>query len=342
MNVAINSPKILVSAANGVIEHIEKNNGSVSEIFSRSHIHCEVLDNPLEMIELSQFCDLFEHSAGQTGNDNFGLHFGAAFAPERLGAIGYIAISSPTLAAALKSMIRYFPAHQGHSSFQLTQDSDLLWLNYRILDEKIVNRRQDAELSLGMFVNIFRHALGKDWAPLEVHFEHHRPDKWSDHESIFNAPVNYGRRTNSMAFRRSDLDALMPEQDPFLYSVIESALSERRAKIADQVDFATSVKNEIRLRLGESPPSVVEISRIFGLSSKTLQRQLREQKLSFQNLLSAARQDLSIHYLSNENITLTEIAHRLGYSELSAYSRAFSAWTGMNPQRFRRNLLKNI
>jgi len=328
--------KVLASAANGVVDLINANHGDVDTIFGRAAISTDDLDSPYNELNLGQFCQLFEEAARQTGNDNFGLQFGADFQPRQLGAIGYAAISSPTLSAALRNMEAYFPAHQGQSSFGLIQDSDILWLSYRIFDPRIKNRRQDAELSLGMFYNIFRHALGSGWTPLEVRFEHGRPDGSAQHERCFGAPVKFNRRTNAIAIRRRDLDAKMPEHDPYLFSVIEPFLKSRCELRGDPRDFATVVRNQIKLNLGETTPNLSDISRILGVSEHNFQKQLKEHGLTFNDLLRAARKELAIHYMQNPDIPLTDVAFSLGYSELSAFSRAFRAWTGMSPQRYRR------
>ena len=83
-------------------------------------------------------------------------------------------------------METYFPAHQGQSSFGLIRDDDMLWLSYRINDPQI-GRRQDAASSMGMFLNVFRHALGL-WCPLEIRFEHANPESHQEHEALFGAP----------------------------------------------------------------------------------------------------------------------------------------------------------
>lgn len=335
---AIQSPStVLASAASGIIELIQHHGADPDSILGRASIRPEELDSPVNELLLSDFCNLFEEAAQQTQNDRFGLMFGEHFKPRRLGAIGYAAISSPTLAAALRNVERYFPAQQSQSSFgMIREDSDVFWLSYRIFDERIPNRRQDAELSMGMFLNIFREALGQDWVPLEVRFEHEAPDTTYLHEKVFGAPVRFGRRTNAFAFRRRDLDARMPGQDPYLYSIIEPFLQSRCEMHQDPEDLATTVRNQIKLQLGETPPTIAEIARILGVTDQSLQRQLRRHGVSFQELVNAARRELALHYLEDQDIPLTEIAHSLGYSELSAFSRAFRGWTGMSPQRYRR------
>ncbi len=342
MDTLVEPPKVLACAATGVEDFIRANNGDVDAIFGAAGVRTDDLTNPFNELNLTQFCALFEESSQRTGNDNFGLRFGAQFKPKQLGAIGYAAISSPTLAAGLRNMEKYFPAHQGQSSFGLLQDSDVLWLSYRIFDSRITARRQDAELSMGMFLNVFRNALGNDWSPLELRFEHDRPDGASEHETVFNAPVQFGRRTNALAFRRSELDATMPDSDPYLFSLIEPFLKSRCQLKANPEDFATLVRNEIKLHLGEVNPSIAEIARFFGVTDHAFQRQLKAHKVSFHDLLRAARQELALHYMNDAQIPLTEVASSLGYSELSAFSRAFRKWTGMSPQRFRRARLGDV
>jgi len=328
--------KVLASAATGVADLITANNGEVDAIFGRTSIRIEDLNSPINELSLEQFCRLFNESASQTGNGNFGLHFGAQFRPKDLGAIGYAALTSPTLSAALQNMEKYFPAHQGQSSFGLIQDSDILWLSYRIFDPQITDRRQDAELSMGMFWNVFRQALGPDWSPLEIRFEHPKPEQHTEHQDVFGAPVRFGRRTNAMAFRRADLDVRMPDQDPYLFAIIEPFLKSRCELFGNPENFASVVRNQIKLHLGTSPPTLAEIARLFGLSERRFQHELQAHGLSFHDLLRAARQELSLHYMDDPDMPLTEIALLLGYSELSAFSRAFRNWTGMSPQRYRR------
>ncbi|WP_440997729.1 AraC-like transcriptional regulator QhpR [Arhodomonas sp. SL1] len=328
---------VLASAATGVIDLIERNRGDPDSILGNARVRSVDLSSPYNELILAQFCNLFEEAARQTGNDNFGLHFGKSFRPQHLGAIGYAAISSPTLYTALRNMEVYFPAHQGQSSFGLIPDGDMLWLSYRIFDPHIEQRRQDAELSIGMFLNIFRHALGQDWTPLEIRFEHQAPDGASEHEKVFGAPVRFGRRTNAFAFRRCELNTRMPTQDPYLFSVIEPFLKSRFDLSRNPEDFASKVRNQIKLHLGDVAPTISEMAEIFGMSDHSFHRELREHGLTFQELVTAARKELALHYVNDPTIPLTEVAHSLGYSELSAFSRAFRGWTGLSPQRYRRS-----
>ncbi len=330
-------PYVLAAAASGVVESIEREGGDVDRIFGRAEIDTSRLDSPLNELGLKQYCRLFEEAARQTQYDNFGLRFGNSFQPRQLGALGYLAINSPTMAAALRNLATYFPAHQQNSTFAVREEGDLLLLDYQITDGRIVDRRQDAELSLGMFRNIFRHCHGGRWRPVEVHFEHPAPIDGKEHETLFDAPVFFSQRANSLVFRRHDLDAVIHGHDPYLFALIEPYMAGRQARQGRSDDLIGLVRHEIEARFGHGNPQLGKVASALGLTSWTLQRRLKELDVNFNDLVRAARRDLALRYVAEPHIPLTEVAFLLGYSELSAFSRAFRQWTGMAPARYRRH-----
>jgi AraC-like DNA-binding protein len=332
-------PQVLAAAADGVVGLIDAMGGDVDRIFGEAGIDLGLLDSPFNELSLRQYCRLFEEAARQTRYDNFGLRFGHGFKPRQLGPIGYMAINSPTMAAGVRALIDYFPAHQQNTTMALRQERDLLFLDYQITDGRIGRRRQDAELSLGMFCNMFYHCHGKAWRPLEIHFEHPRPLEAREHEMLFGAPIFFAQPTNSIVFRRRDLDAAMPDPDPYLFSLLEPFMRGRQQRACVD-DLVGLVRQKIEMHFGTGDPSIKKIAAELGMSSWTLHRRLRDLNVNFHDLVRGARRELALRYVAEPHIALTEVAFLLGYSELSAFSRAFRQWTGMSPARYRRRSLE--
>jgi AraC-like DNA-binding protein len=332
-------PQVLAAAASGIADVVGGLGGDVERVFHAAKIDKGVLENPINEISLGQYCRMFEHAAIETQYDNFGLRFGIDFKPRQLGPIGYMAINSPTLAAGLRNLVDYFPAHQQMSTLAMRADRDIMTLEYQINDGRIGLRRQDAELSLGMFCNVFYHALGRQWTPLELHFEHPRPWDAREHETLFDAPVFFSQPTNAILFRRRDMDVLMPDPDPYLFSLLEPMMSGRRRR-AIPGDLVGLVQQKIEAHLGHADALLTKVAQDLGMSSWTLHRRLRDLNVSFSDLLRGTRRQLAMRYVAEPHIPLTEIAFLLGYSELSAFSRAFHQWAGMSPARYRRECLK--
>ena len=90
---------------------------------------------------------------------------------------------------------------QEHSTLALRDDGNLVRLEYQIRDGRILRRRQDAELSIGIFNNIFVHCFGSSWAPEEIHFEHLRAAEPGAHQALLNAPVYFGQPSNAILVR---------------------------------------------------------------------------------------------------------------------------------------------
>jgi AraC-like DNA-binding protein len=333
---------ILTSAADGVTATIADIGGDVDRVFASAGVELDAVANPLNDIDLSSYCELLHQAAQQTGYSNFGLLFGETFVPSRLGPLGYLTISTPSMQTALCALCEHFPAHQGSTNLGVhTQNGDLA-LTYEVLDDT-VDRRQDAEFSLLVFLNIFRHALGPAWAPLSVGFSHPDPGESTEHERMFDAPVCFDQHTNYLLFREGSMHEVMPTADAQLQGIMEQLLRQRalrhgedqhRLPASCRDDIVGTVRSHITDRM-EASPSLEDTARALFMSSATLYRRLRAHDIQFNELVRTARREVAIGLLRDPSLSLTEIAVRLGYSELSAFSRAFRQWTGLSPAQYR-------
>lgn len=325
---------ILAAAANGVRGFIASQGGQPDDVFIRVGVDERQLTDPKLALDLGAYVGMMEEAASETRNDNFGLWYGQQFQPAMLGLIGEIALASPTLGAAVANLAELFPYHQQATETRLSRDGDLLRLEYRILDGCILERRQDAELTMGMFANVFRYCLGADWAPEEVHCEHPKPEGWREHERAFGAPVHFGQRGNAVVFRNKDLHRAMPQGDLGRLTRLRDELV-RVAGGTGAVGFLDRVKGEVRSRLPDGAPTVEQVAEALGLARWTLQRRLTAHGLSYSDVIDQVRRDLAVLHLRHRHVAVADIGFLLGYSEVSAFSRAFSRWFGQSPQAYR-------
>ena len=333
------SPGVLASAATGIVDFISNMGGDVDRIFGNARIAPDMAGSPTLKLRLSAFCLLFEQSARQTKHGNFGLWFGNQFQPRDLGFWGYAAVSAPTLGSALENFVELFAYHQECSRMNLiASDNGLMRLEYQIEAPAIVERRQDAELSLGMFLNLIRECCGPRWSPEEVHFEHPRPIEAREHEVAFNAPVYFSQPTNALLFRGDILTRPMPAQDPRLMDLMRMCLIELSERSTAELGIVDRVRTAVRARLSQSSLSLSDIADEVHLPVGVLLREFSANNISFKSLVEDVRRDLAISYMKQRQLPLSEVALLLGYSELSAFSRAFRRWTGRSPRTYRANV----
>ena len=326
---------VLSAAAKGLDGFIVRHGGDLDRVFGRSGIDPEQLAHPTLSLPLTNYCNVLEEAARQTGCDNFGLRYGQQFQPQALGLLGYIGLCSPTLEDALVNFSQAFPFHQHSTLIELVDQGECYRFDYQVRHGGIAERRQDAELTMGMALNLVRHVLGADWAPRQVAFEHAKPQGWHEHRDVFQADVRFDQGCNSLLIPKRDvIGRAMPGSDPILLMLIKDAIRQLGDTGAEGSLLARARQTILAtLHLGE--PALEEIASSLGLSEWALQRKLREHGASFTQLVDQIRQETAMAHLKQQDLSVTQLASRLGYSETSAFSRAFKRWFGLSPRQWR-------
>lgn len=330
-----NNQGVLSAAANGLDTFITGHGGDLDRVFGRAGIDPEQLLHPTLSLALPNYCQVLEEAARQTGCDNFGLRYGQQFQPQSLGLLGYVGLCSATLEQALHNFAEAFPYHQHSTLIQWVDRGECYSFDYQVRHGAIHERRQDAELTMGMAVNLVRHVLGPQWAPRAVAFEHGKPQDWHEHRDVFDACVSFDQPCNSILVPKSEIvGKAMPGHDPILLMLVKDAIRQ-----LGQIEVGPDVLEQVRqavgstLHLGE--PSLERVAEHLQLPSWLLQRKLREAGATFTQVLDQTRQALALRHLREQNLSVSALAPLLGYSETSAFSRAFRRWFGVSPRQWR-------
>ncbi|AGI23142.1 helix-turn-helix transcriptional regulator [Pseudomonas sp. MT3] len=153
----------------------------------------------------------------------------------------------------------------------------------------------------------------------------------------FDAPVLFSQQRNSLVFRRSVLDRPMPGRDPRLLAIVIESMRMLggQAGVPNRPGIVDDVKSQVRTLLGDGYPSLEQVAEQLRLPSWTVQRRLQEHGLSFSALVDTVRQELATYYLQQSALPISELALLLGYSEISAFSRAFRRWFDVSPKQWR-------
>ncbi len=334
------SPKafIQVAAIIGLTEALRRAGCNPEKICEAAGLRPSDLRDPDASIALHAYLNLLELAAQGSGDDCFGLRFGASYDPGDYGALGFVALNSPTVGAGLLNVGRYLGVMRDHCKVILEVENRLARLRYRLAAGTIGLRRQDAEMALARMCRGIRLVLGKDWAPREVHFEHPAPRDDAPHRDVFGAEVRFGQAMNAMIFDQQVLDIEIPSADSRLLRILEGFLEEELSRRRADPDLVQRVRRQVLDALGTGVPGIAEVAAAAGMSIRTLQRRLGEQGLTYNKLVDDLRHELALQYLEAREVSISEIAFLLGYSEASAFDRAFRRRSGVSPLEFRRRL----
>lgn len=329
------SSTVMGAVVFGFASFLQQQGVAVDTIFERSSIHPDVLLQPNQPISLRSFLNAIEIGVRVTGNEDFGLWFGNQYRPEFLGLLGYLALSSATLGDALQNMAKYLPVFQSKSEFSLRTVQGKVHMEYRLVDGSIVNRRHDAEMTLGIILNIMRRALGERWSPLEVKFCHSLSGSWKGHLKAFQSEVRFGQTTNAIVFNREELARPMLGADPQLLRLTMEHFDFLKLSSAVRVSVSDRVLSEIIDVIPAGLPRLETIADRLSLPTWTLSRQLRYEGTKFSDLVDGARKQLSCFYLQHSSLSISQLASTLGYCEVSSFTHAFTRWFEMPPKKWR-------
>ena len=298
--------------------------------------------DPLNEEPLQTYCKKFQDQEHEGEIFDVGFEFGRGFHPKLLGLLGYAAILAPTLRLCLQTLTEHLPIERSSSNLILEEVDEEARLVFQINDVTVERSRQASEFYLGLFYNVIRACLGSTWHASEVWLEHDEPvSELSKLGATFEAPIQIGKPKNAIVFPRGDLDTPIPHADQHLSTFLQDAYLQKQRFRAMAADFVVEMCRLIRARLGSSSPTLEVIADDMGVSKWVLRGRLKAHGIQFVDLISTTRKDLAREYLSKPEMPLTEIALLLGYSELSAFSRAFRQWTGTSPQQYRKKLLSS-
>lgn len=169
-----------------------------------------------------------------------------------------------------------------------------------------------------------------------VFFEFDAPDYASEYSYYFQCPVVFGAQVNALVLSEGALDVPVIYRNAHLYNSLLVKCEQLLAEISQTETIGQLVQKALGPLLHGANPSLESVAEKLAMQPWTLRRRLSEQGLSFHAILEDMRKDLAINYVKNLNLSLGEIAYKMGFSSTSAFQRAFKRWTGIAAGNFRR------
>lgn len=277
---------------------------------------------------------LWQVAVEVTGVPTFGLSVVEAMDLSVFEVQMYAFLSSANLGEGLERILRYHRLNHDAAQLSLVRDGDRVWNRHELPGGHRLPAAA-AQFVLGVFVKAVRQATGGAAEVSAVHFQHDAPEDTSAYERVLSAPVVFGAEYNQVELPASALDVPHLKADPGLAAVLDrhgEALLEALPKVDSLAD---RVRSLIARELRGGNPSAEHIADELRMSTRTLARRLSDEGTSHKELLDGLRCDLAQRYLGDAALSIGEVAFLLGFSEPSAFHRAFKRWTGKTPAEFR-------
>ncbi len=333
-------PRIRVGAAANILAVVAKRGGSAERVLSAAGLRTRDLADPEHFVDVERMLRLQDAAAREVGDDSLALTMSLTYRADRFGALAYALLNAPTVGAAVRNFERY--AHTVIRGvpvvIELRGPECMVAYDLPVGDREL--RRQHAEGLSVIVLEVLRRLIGPEWRPKRVEFGHRKPADVTQHMRVFGgAPLRFeAEHSFALVFPASDLDRPVPGADTQILPVVKRYLDDFPAPASAADGWPAQVRTLIARNVGNGHPNMERIARELGLSGRTLQRRLGERGLAWKTLVEEVRRELALRYLKDDHNSLTELAFLLGYSDLSAFDRAFRRWLGTTPAAERRRL----
>lgn len=332
------SQTVLTKATSMAWELLESYAIDPLPLFRRARIDPALMSNLSSRTNSTTVHALWVDIAERVDDPCFGLRVGGFWHPSYMHALGYAWLSSSTLRSALNRLARFIHVIRRDIEVRLTDSDTSLTVEIISLDESAPRDAYwYADIDMSNLISMCRANYGARLNPVSVSFTHPAPECSGDFFALFRCPVNFSAPRNCMELSARDVDRHLPGSNPLMSQIHDQEIIQYLSRL-DRNDVVQKVKNAIIELLPDGRISDRKVAEALFMSPRNLQRKLETQGTTFKTLLTDIRRDLALKYIRDTELTLTEISFMLGFSEMSAFSRAFKQWTGSSPSAQRQQV----
>lgn len=286
-----------------------------------------------ERIRFADFDKALNRLCELTSDPAVGIRTAQHMHPSYFGALGHAWLVSFSLRSALKRVERFQALLDENSDIQVRELPDRVQVAYKTIREQSCREVLD-DLHQAQLLAMCRLNFGGGFRPVEIHLKRARPADPGPWLEAFGPITQFDQAEVILSISNEQADMPLPVANPEMAALHDVSIRQHLLKLNQN-----NILNLSRMRMAEQLPSgrVTEnkLARALNMSTRTLHRKLREENETFRSLLEQVRTDLAGRYIRNRKYTITEIAFLLGYTDISAFSRAFKGWFGHSPTQAR-------
>lgn len=306
------------------------------ELFASVGVDADASVDPKLMIPDTDYYALCERVARADPHGvSVPLRVGSLMRCDDYGAFGLAWKTAPDLRASFARAERYALVLTSVASYEFVTEGDRHYMQLNRAGERDLGLRLSNEQTIVAVTEISREVCRDTFYPDAVYFKHASPGDLAAHEAYFGCPVHYGADRDALEVSEEALAKPNRLGDANVAAFIDTHLEQEIEALSEGQDLASQVREAVANALSSGVPTISAVAGRFGMSGRTLQRRLADDGHTFQLLVDAARRELAERLLKATDYSLAEVAFLTGFSEQSAFTRAFKRWAGQTPRSFR-------
>jgi AraC-like DNA-binding protein len=309
-------------------------------LFAAARVDSGRLDDATSMLHVAHYARVLVAAHELADDSSLGARVGEEAPMGALHTVGYLLVNCRTMRDAIAHFVEVAALVYDGARWQLHEHERQATFSFEhdaLAAHDATAAALDAEFCLGYVVGVGRRFAGKDVAPREVRFRHAAPGDPAHAAAlaaVFGCPVAFGQPRNEIVFKRALLDVPQLLRDESVALLLRARAEQLLAEQANGTRLEQRITDLVAYAPDVESIDGAALARRLGMSVRTLRRRLAELDTSLATLVVNARRDVARSALAGAE-PIKAIAERLGYSEQSAFHRAFKRWTGMTPGQYR-------
>jgi len=335
MNDGSTPPTVSMRVVNMLIQAVEQL-GVTRVAFLKaaglSEQQLEVADARLPRSEVYRICEL---ALDQTGDPALGLHWAERVTRSTFVPISYLMAHAASLGDGIASLAQFGRLLSDDPRYEFLEDDDTLTIRCLPSDDQSLRMvRFSAEMMLSGFLHIFR-AFHANALPRRVSFAYAAPSYHQEYARIFADAALFEQPFTGIVFDRRLLATASLHEDEELQQALHTIVQRRMPQHTDQSPCALRVRELLAREGWPKRPDMETVASTLGLSVRSLRRRLADEGKSYRAVENDAFAIVAMQRLRDERGTIQEAADELGFSDTTAFHRAFKRATGTTPMKYR-------
>lgn len=307
-------------------------------LLAQSGLHPSILESDEGRITGEQLQTFIHLLSEKSANPILGLETGDFVQPGTYSVLGYITMSCATMAEAVARIAPFEKLVGDMGTTRVESDGEQVRLVWQCAYPDTIVKPHLVDNVFASWISYARWLADDPSAsPEEVLLQ--RPSPGINHENAYfqrwHCPVRFDAGENSVIFNKALLSTPLRQPDPMLRKTLEAHAQNQLATLATDTALTVKVKYSIQQQLLHGITRQDMIADHLGMTSRTLQRKLNHEGVSYQKLLDDVRQSMAEDYLAYSELPIPEIALRLGFSETTSFHRKFKNSAGVPPGEYR-------
>jgi len=247
-------------------------------------------------------------------------------------------IGSATLGQALSRYCRFYQLFESGTTPVLVTDADTARLQLEETDPRASSDPYHSELFLSNSQRFSNWLVQEQLPLLAVSLKYPPVAREEEYRQVFMGnPVHFDQKVAALTFTSTQLEQPLKQNETSLRHFLRHPVLFMLTQQFASNSWTARVRDHLRRNM-EQLPELGEVAGLLDIHPQTLRRRLAAEGTSFKDIKSRLRRDTALHFLGKQGVSIEEIAHRAGFSESSAFIRAFKGWTGVTPYGYRKGL----